>query len=280
MDLASNLLGIRNALALLALVLVIEAIIPLYKRNVWHRRHLLPNLGMAALAFALGTLLNVALLAGLLWLQAAHFGFFNMIPAVPPVVEIVAVLLVLDFAWYLTHRSMHLVPSFWRFHAVHHSDLVVDVTTTYRQHPVEGLIRYAFLATFAFGVGASPAAFALYRLWSVFMGQAEHANVRLPQWLDTAISYVTMSPIMHKVHHSRDRRYTDTNYSQIFSMWDRIFKTCTPARYGRDIDFGLNGCDSANDQSFVGLLTLPGRQPYLQSEHRDLPAGGAPATHT
>lgn len=269
MDLNSNLLGIRNALALLALVLAIEAIIPLYKRNVWNRRHLLPNFGMAALAFALGTVLNIALLTGLLWLQEAHLGFFNMVPPVSPVLEFVAVLLVLDFAWYLTHRSMHIVPSFWRFHAVHHSDLVVDVTTTYRQHPVEGLIRYAFLATFAFAVGASPAAFAFYRLWSVFMGQAEHANVRLPQWLDTAISYVTMSPIMHKVHHSRDRRFTDTNYSQIFSMWDRLFGTCTPAKFGRDIDFGLNGCDSEHDQSFVGLIMLPAHRPYLQPEHRD-----------
>jgi sterol desaturase/sphingolipid hydroxylase (fatty acid hydroxylase superfamily) len=266
MDFQTSLLGIRNALIVMAIVFCIEAVVPLCKRSAWSWRHLFPNLFITLITFSMGAVLNIAVLAGLVALQNVKLGLFNMIPPVSPWIEIPAALLVLDFAWYLTHVSMHRSRALWRFHAMHHSDPAVDVTTTYRQHPVEGLIRYAFLATFAFTAGVSPIAFAVYRLWSVFAGQAEHANVRLPQSLDTAISFVTMSPVMHKVHHSRDPRFTDTNYSQIFSMWDRLFGTCTPARLGRNVNYGLDGFDGKEFQTALGLLQMPFRLAEMERE--------------
>ncbi|HEY4940705.1 MAG TPA: sterol desaturase family protein [Rhizomicrobium sp.] len=268
MDFQSSLIGIRNTLILMAVVLVVEAVIPLCKRTAWNWRHLFPNFSLAAVAFAMGVVLNFGMLIGLQYLQVQHIGLFNSLVSLPPLVEIMAVVFVLDFAWYLTHVSMHKSATLWRYHAMHHSDLAVDVTTTYRQHPVEGLVRYSYLAVFACAIGASPAAFAVYRLWSVFMGQAEHANVKLPQWLDTAISWISMSPTMHKVHHSRDPRFTDTNYSQIFSMWDRIFRTCTPARFGRDIDYGLDGYDGKEFQSVAGLFLSPLRKAPTEADLR------------
>ena len=60
----------------------------------------------------------------------------------------------LDFSFYVAHVAMHKVPAFWNVHRVHHSDPVVDVTTTIRQHPAEGLIRYAFMATFRVRIGS------------------------------------------------------------------------------------------------------------------------------
>ena len=257
MDFIASLSAIRNAFILMAVVLLIEAIVPLYERSRENTRHLFPNLSLTLVTFAIGAALNVALLTGLLFLKSAKLGLLNMVGNVPPWITMASVLVLLDLAWYLTHVSMHKSAWLWRFHSIHHSDKAVDVTTTYRQHPVEGLVRYAFLAGFAFAIGAPPAGFAIYRLWSVFAGQAEHANINLPQWLDTAMSWVTMSPVMHKVHHSRDPKFTNTNYSQIFSLWDRVFGTVTPARFGRAIAFGLEGHDDAAQQSALGLLAAP-----------------------
>jgi len=271
MDLQASFLGIRNALIVMAIVLCIEAVMPLCKRSAWNWRHLFPNLFVTLITFGMGAVLNIGVLAGLIALQQAKLGLFNMISPVSPWIETPAALLVLDLAWYLTHVSMHKSRTLWRFHAMHHSDPAVDVTTTYRQHPVEGLVRYSFLTAFAFAAGVSPVAFAIYRIWSVFAGQAEHANVRLPQSLDTAISYVTMSPVMHKVHHSRDPRFTDTNYSQIFSMWDRLFGTCTPARFGGNVTYGLDGFDGKEFQSALGLL----RMPFRLAAKEQTPAGPA-----
>src|SRR4030095_11144901 len=92
---------------------------------------------------------------------------------------------------------------FGRSHGGHHADPAVDVTTTVRQHPGEGVIRYAFMAAFAIAPGASPAAFAVYRAWSALHGLLEHANVRIPSWLDRLLVLFVSTPNMHKIHHSR-----------------------------------------------------------------------------
>ncbi|MFL5298158.1 MAG: sterol desaturase family protein [Phenylobacterium sp.] len=253
------------AMACLALV---EALIPLRARNAWSRRHVLPNLALTFITFASNLLLNIPILIVLTWQQAHHLGLFNA--ALLPTAAMLAGVLVLDLAWYVTHVTMHKVPALWRFHAVHHSDPIVDVTTTIRQHPGESLIRYAFLATFAFGFGVPPAGFALYRLWSALHGLTEHANLRLPQWLDTAVAWVFSSPNMHKVHHSRDAALTDRNYGNILSLWDRFFGSFTPSVQGRAIVYGLDGFDADARQTTGGLLALPFRMP-----RSDTPSGEA-----
>ena len=168
-------------------------------------------------------------------------------------------MLVLDFSFYVAHVVMHKIVPLWRVHRVHHSDPAVDVTTTIRQHPAEGVIRYAFMAAFAIALGAPPAAFAVYRLWSALSGLLEHANVRLPVRVDSLLSLVVTSPNMHKVHHSRAAQQTDTNYGNIFSLWDRLFSTFTPASEGTQIVYGLDGFDHPKAQTTAGLLALPFR---------------------
>jgi len=166
---------------------------------------------------------------------------------------------VLDFSFYVAHVSMHRIPALWRFHRVHHSDPVVDVTTTIRQHPGEGVIRYAYMAAFACALGASPGAFAVYRSWSALNGLLEHANVRVPPWLDSVLSLVTTWPNMHKVHHSRTATETNTNYGNIFSLFDRLFSTFTPSKRGVNVSYGLDGFDDPAAQTTAGLLAMPFR---------------------
>jgi sterol desaturase/sphingolipid hydroxylase (fatty acid hydroxylase superfamily) len=153
---------------------------------------------------------------------------------------------------------------------VHHCDPVVDVTTTIRQHPGEGIIRYAFMAVFAIGIGAGPAAFAVYRAWSAINGLLEHANIRVPAWLDELLSLVTTWPGVHKVHHSRLPEETDSNYGNIFSFWDRLFRTFTPASRGADVQHGIEGFDDAPTQTIRGLLWLPFRSGKRQPTASDV----------
>lgn len=272
MSFLSALATIGVLLAAMGALSLIEALIPLHARGVAGRRHVAPNLALTFITFGLNLVFNIPLLLGLAALQARGLGLFNAI-AVPTAVKLLGTVVVLDFAWYLTHVSMHKAPALWRFHAVHHSDPAVDVTTTIRQHPGESLVRYVYLAAFAFALGAPPAGFALYRIWSALHGQAEHANLRLPPWLDTAVSCLLASPNMHKVHHACDRRLTDRNYSNIFSVWDRLFGTFTPSREGTDIAYGLDGYEAPERQTAAGLLALPFRRPQGAAEDT---LGGAP----
>ena len=110
-------------------------------------------------------------------------------------------------------------------HLVHHSDHKVDTTTANRHHPLESVIRFAFTLFGVFIIGASMGIVMLYQSLSLISTQFTHANIKLPRKIDKVISYFLVSPDMHKIHHHYRLPYTDANYGNIFSIWDRIFGT-------------------------------------------------------
>ena len=255
---SSGLTTIAVIVAAMAVVAVIETAIPLHARGRWNRSHLAPNLALTFLTFATNLFLNVALVLMVVWMESRGFGLLRLFP-LPPLVAAIVAVAALDLSFYAAHRSWHAFPRLWRFHAVHHSDPAVDVTTTIRQHPVESLLRYAAMGAMAIAIGPSPAAFACYRVTSALNGFLEHANIRAPRWLDRLLSLVTTWPHMHKVHHSRLVEQTDTNYGNLFSVWDRLFGTFTPSSEGTTIAYGLDGFDDPALQTTTGLLALPVR---------------------
>jgi sterol desaturase/sphingolipid hydroxylase (fatty acid hydroxylase superfamily) len=174
-----------------------------------------------------------------------------------PVLVIAATVIVLDFATYLGHRIMHHVPALWRAHRVHHADPLVDVTTTLRQHPIESLVRVVFLLVPVMALGLPAYAVAVYRALSALHALFEHTNVKLWPPLDRALSFLICTPNMHKLHHSREARETDTNYGNIFSVFDRLLGTFTPSSRVDRVEYGLDGYDAPRDQSYFSLLRLP-----------------------
>jgi len=254
----NNFVALVTICSGMAALAALEAAIPLRARGPWNRTHLGPNLTLVGITFATNALMNIPLVMALSWAQSIGFGLLPAL-ALPPLWSGALAEAGLDLAWYATHVSMHKVAWLWRLHRVHHCDPVVDVTTAIRQHPGESVVRYVYLAAFGLALGAAPGAFAVYRIGSALQGLFEHANVRLPLWLDRAISWSFASPNLHKVHHSRHAHYTNTNYGNIFSIFDRLFRTFTPARRGLGIDYGLDGFDDPKLQTAVGLLALPFR---------------------
>jgi sterol desaturase/sphingolipid hydroxylase (fatty acid hydroxylase superfamily) len=253
-----TLSAIATLLGAMAVVAAIETRIPLHPRGYWNRAHLKPNLVLTFLTLATNVFLNAALLALILWLESKHFGLLRWL-SIPSLAAAVVAVFVLDLAFYAVHFCCHKIPSLWRIHAVHHSDPVLDVTTTVRQHPMDGLLRYATMAVVVLAIGPSPGAFAVYRVASALNALIEHANIRAPRWLDRLLSLVTSWPHMHKVHHSRSRAQTDSNYGNLFSFWDRLFGTYTPSWEGTTVSYGLEGFDDPAIQTTKGLIGLPFR---------------------
>jgi len=246
-------------LTLMAVIIAIEAMIPLHPRSRWNNAHLVPNFVLTATYIATNLFFTAAIVLALIWVSEIGFGLFNALEF-NPLVEVALAVLILDFQTYAVHVAMHESAGMWRFHRVHHSDPAVDVTTALRQHPGESVIRFASLIVFAVAIGASPAAFAIYRLLSGLQAQFEHANIRMPRHLDGWLSLAITTPNYHKVHHSREHGQTDTNYGNIFSIWDRLFFTWTPSYRGLEIVYGLDGFDDRKTQSTWGLLALPFRR--------------------
>lgn len=254
--LASGISTVGAILVLMTLLAAIEAAIPLRARGTWSRFHLGPNLALTLITLGTNAVWNTALVVLLRWQEAAGVGLLHVY-APPPSLATAVVVVTLDFVIYVAHRAMHASPALWRYHRVHHSDPAVDVTTTARQHPGEGVIRYGFVAAAACGLGAGPAAFAVYRTWSALQSYLEHANVRVPPRLDAICSWIVTTPNMHKVHHSRRREETNSNYGNIFALFDRCFSTFTPTDRGRRVAYGLDDLDERSAQTTAGLLALP-----------------------
>lgn len=240
-------------LGLMAAVALVEAWIPFRHRSL---RSVRPNLGLTALFFAINLAVTVPFVLAAEWMGHRELGVLRGL-ALSPAAELLVGVVLLDFSAYVVHVLMHKVHWMWRYHRVHHSDPFVDVTTAYRQHPGETVFRFAFTAAPALLLGVSPAAIAAYRTLSGISAVLEHANVRLPEWLDRIWRTVLVSPVLHKVHHSRVATETNSNYGNILSLFDRVFGTFTPADRASKVRYGLDGRDGAAQQSFRGLLRSP-----------------------
>jgi sterol desaturase/sphingolipid hydroxylase (fatty acid hydroxylase superfamily) len=137
----------------------------------------------------------------------------------------VAAFLLLDFLNYIVHRCQHSVPFLWRFHALHHSDPDVDVTTSVRHHPIEYLLATGFywLAVLALDV---PVFLVLSHALAVFAAASlTHGNISLPEWLERLLRPVVITLDLHLIHHSIEFSQENWNYGAVLSIWDRLFGT-------------------------------------------------------
>jgi sterol desaturase/sphingolipid hydroxylase (fatty acid hydroxylase superfamily) len=179
---------------------------------------------------------------------------------IPAVAQLVIGVAAADFAYgYAAHWALHASPPLWRYHRVHHSDAFVDVTTSYRTHPVEIAWRHLWLFATVWALGIPAAAVTVFRVLSALNGILEHANIRVRPALDAAVSLVWVTPNMHKVHHSRQQAETDSNYGNLFALHDRLFGTFVPTVRALAVRYGLDDVDPADVRSVGGLLALPWR---------------------
>jgi sterol desaturase/sphingolipid hydroxylase (fatty acid hydroxylase superfamily) len=193
------------------------------------------------------------------WAQAHEFGLLNWIP-MPGWARLAGAFLLFDAWMYWWHRLNHRVHFLWRFHRTHHSDPKMDVTTANRFHigeiALSSVLRVPVIALF----GLQLWELALYELAMFTVVQLHHANIALPAWLDRALRVILVTPFMHKVHHSRWQPETDSNYSSLFSFWDRLFRSYRLRDDPRTLRFGLDEFNRPEDHTLRGLLATPLKQ--------------------
>lgn len=205
---------------------LLEGAMPLFNFNYKKWKHAFPNLFFTGTTIIINFSLAFLLLSTADWVQANDFGIINWLPEMPLWLYVLLGLLLLDFfGAYLAHYTEHRIKPLWMIHLVHHSDHKVDTTTANRHHPLESVVRFVFTLFGVFVVGTPIAIVMLYQSMSLVFTQFNHANIRMPKQLDKLLSYFIVSPDMHKVHHHNLLPYTDSNYGNIFSIWDRLLGT-------------------------------------------------------
>ncbi|MBX7120132.1 MAG: sterol desaturase family protein [Gemmatimonadaceae bacterium] len=235
-----------------------ESAFPLFRFEYRKWPHALVNLFFTATTIVVNFVLAFLLLDASAWVTGAGIGVLSWMGGAPLWLQALVGLLLLDLvgAW-LAHFVEHKTPVLWRLHLIHHSDTHIDTTTANRHHPGESVVRFAFTLLAVVVAGAPMWLVFLYQSLSVVLSQFNHANIALPAWLDRALAWVVVSPDMHKVHHHYVLPYTDSNYGNVFSVWDRVFGTFMDMERARLV-YGVDTHMDPREHGTVGaLLTMP-----------------------
>jgi sterol desaturase/sphingolipid hydroxylase (fatty acid hydroxylase superfamily) len=257
----SNIPSLHRSLILaggIAFFWMIESAKPLFKFDYkkWH--HAKINFFFTATTIVINFCLAFLLLTTSQWVVSNNFGLLQFLPKMNFWLFTIFGLLFMDLIGaYLPHFVEHKVKILWRFHLIHHTDTFVDTTTANRHHPGESVIRFVFTTLAVFVLGAPMWMVFLYQTLSVVATQFNHANIVLPKKMDQFLSLFIVSPDMHKVHHHFVLPYTDSNYGNIFSVWDRLFGTFTTLERNK-IVYGVDTHMKQEENNVLGnLVKIP-----------------------
>lgn len=241
----------------MVLMFLIEGFIPRRKTESNQTSRWLSNIGLALFNHFLIIFYSILLYKLVSQIQPEspilqHFKISD-VPA------FLIILLLMEFIIYWIHRAFHKIPMLWSIHAVHHTDTEVDVTTSHRHHPFEPMINALILTPIIFALGAPLIVMASYNLLHTAISLISHSNIVLPKKLDNILRLFVITPDFHRMHHSSDKQYTNSNYSAIVPWFDHLFGTATRLPYDEipKMELGLEVLRDPKDNRLDKLMTTP-----------------------
>jgi sterol desaturase/sphingolipid hydroxylase (fatty acid hydroxylase superfamily) len=240
-----------------AILFVVETKRQLRKRTRPRAERLKENASVAATALpALRLLLVPCSYAAAKQASKRKFGLLHW-TGLPKWARYVAGFLLLDYSNYLWHVLLHKSDLLWRFHNVHHIDLDLDLSTAWRFHVGENIasVPYRSAAVALIGVPAPLVLF--YEL--IFEGCTafHHSNMRLPFNSERLLCRFIVTPRMHGIHHSIVSQETNSNFSVIFSWWDRLHRSLRLHVSQDEITIGVPSYRDPGEQSPLNLFLMP-----------------------
>lgn len=235
----------------------LEALLPL-ERDGWSPEHLARNFIIWLLAFLIADFL-----VGSYWIDIQSFirqqpfGIFYWLPLPSDWMLVVLGLLLIDLSDYAYHRFSHWSRFMWRLHAVHHTDRVLDVSTTLRGHPLDLILSNFWKFGFALMLGIPIWVIGFREVFIFPFIFLQHANVKLPLKLEKLMSAVLITPSIHRLHHSIVRAEHDSNYGEFLIIWDKIFGSYRPPESLRPEEYGVRHLESESFQTIDGMLLTP-----------------------
>lgn len=219
-------------------------------------KHLVQNILFQVIIY----LLNIVFIAFQVycidWLNNNQIGLFYMVE-LPFWIKLIIGVALYDFTTYWIHRASHTVPVLWRLHRVHHSDTTMDASTTFRFHPLELVLIYQTGNIITAGVfGTDLTSLALYLVVVYIFFFLEHSNLSYPEWIDKSLGLIFVMPNHHRVHHHQDQYYTDSNYADIFILWDRLLGTFKELPVEK-MKYGLVEFAEDEKQTFLYFMKSP-----------------------
>ena len=248
-------------LCLFAALLFLQWKFPLRRAHFSIFRRLLRNFVFSAPGFAFLRLALIPIpLAVSAWAAEHGFGLLHWVPLPGWLAGAVGFLL-MDWAYYWWHYANHLVPFFWRFHNVHHTDLDLDLSTAARFHFGEIILSVPFRAAIVALFGVPFFALLVFELCFESASLFHHSNWRLPLALERALNHVIVTPRMHGIHHSIVQRETNSNWGTIFCWWDKLHRSLRRDIPQDAITIGVPAYRDERELTLAQLWTMPLKRP-------------------
>ena len=260
--------GAAILLTLFVLLFILEGKFELRKRVQKRWKRIVINFIVSLPAFAL---LRLLFIPGMVWLATQNKEWtvgLNYLFDAPIWLKAAITFVLLDYSNYIWHILLHKLPLLWRFHLVHHSDLDLDISTAFRFHFGEMIGSVLFRGAAIVLIGASPLMVLVYEIVFEACTQFHHSNVKLPFRFEKILNYLLVTPRMHGIHHSMIKKETDSNYSIVFSFWDRLHKTVRLNVSHHEIVTGVPSYADEKELTIGHLLKLPftTMRPWKNSE--------------
>lgn len=248
---------------------LLESTVPLFSFKYHKWKHAGINIFFTLTTIVINFVLAFILVKSSDWVVANNIGLIQWVNMPLWLYALVGLMLLDLIGAYLVHYVEHRVKWMWRFHLIHHTDQNVDTTTANRHHPGESVFRFVFTTLAVIIVGAPMWMVFLYQSLSVVLSQFNHSNIQMPERLDKALRWVIVTPNMHRVHHHYRLPYTDTNFGNIFSFWDRMFGTYAVAPNDK-LKYGVDTFMAPEEANQVGTLLKIPFMPYRKTiEYQD-----------
>ena len=240
------------------LLFTLEQLQPYFLNRRYRTRHSARNLSLALINATISSLFLIYVLSHTFtWTTENNLGLLNHIN-VSAAVSFLFALLLIDCWQYIWHRANHVLPLLWKFHQVHHSDKEMDASTALRFHPIEILYSNAIRIAIIPIAGIQLEHLILYEIILLPVILFHHSNIKLNETIDRALRTIIVTPHMHRLHHSDIQTETDSNYSNIFSIWDRLFNSYTMRPIEERFHLGLGEKFSESEWNHFGkILTIP-----------------------
>ena len=206
-----------------------------------------------------------------MWAQNQHIGLLNWV-SLPGWAACIATFLLMDYAYWWWHWANHMLPLFWRFHNVHHTDLDLDVSTAARFHFGEIIFSVGFLSLAVTVFGIAPIMLLVFFITFETATLFHHSNWRLPIQLERVLNLIIVTPRMHGIHHSIVQRETNSNWGTIFCWWDKLHRTLRRDVPQNAVTIGVAAYRDEQELTLGKLFALP----FGKQREWRLPTGERP----
>jgi len=240
-----------------ALIFALEGVFPHYRDRAARVRHAVPHFITAIMNGLLTRFFLAGLtIAALAWAESKSLGLAHVL-SLPAAAKLIFVFVLFDIWMYFWHMANHRIGFFWRFHRAHHSDTEMDTTTALRFHPGELVLSTFFRMPVVILIGMSFTQLVLFEVLLNVSTLFHHSNMAVPEKWDRMLRTVIVTPNMHRVHHSVELSETNSNFTSLLSVWDRLFRSFRTRKDTHTITIGLPSFRETKYQRLWGFLITP-----------------------